>query len=58
MLHNEIWLLLLTVAPIVAAGLIGFAMLRRHEEDSAERRKHEAAMRRLRVSAASASRRD
>ena len=47
MLHNEIWLLLLTVAPIVAAGLIGIAMLRRHEEDSAERREHEAAMRRL-----------
>lgn len=47
MLQNEIWLLLLTVAPILAAGLIGFAMLRRQETDAAERREDEATLRRL-----------
>lgn len=47
MLQNEIWLLLLTVAPILAAGLVGFAMLTRNEDGAAERRENAAAMRRL-----------
>lgn len=47
MLQNEIWLLLLTVAPILAAGLIGFAMLTRQENGAAERREDEATLRRL-----------
>lgn len=47
MFDNEIWLLLLTITPILVAGLIGFAMLRRRRQGPAQRREHDAALKRL-----------
>lgn len=47
MFENEMWLLLLTVGPILLAGVIAFALLTRRRESPAERRERDAATRKL-----------
>lgn len=47
MFENEMWLLLLTLGPILLAGLIAFALLTRRKQSPAERREQDAATRRL-----------
>ncbi|MFE0014684.1 hypothetical protein ACFWXH_07565 [Mesorhizobium sp. NPDC059054] len=47
MFENEMWLLLLTVGPIVLAGVIAFALLTRRRKSPAEQREQDAATRRL-----------
>ena len=47
MFANEMWLLLLTVGPIVLAGVLAFALLTRRRKSPAEQRKQNAATRKL-----------